>query len=96
MQDEGEWKIWLLRTILNDFKGLSFSIDVLEPGATKHVEEEDVEQNHFDCIIVGAGLSGLSVAGRLKALGVSYVVLEKNAEVGDNWRKRYDSAKCKF
>ncbi|KAF4259508.1 hypothetical protein KXV22_009497 [Aspergillus fumigatus] len=41
----------------------------------------------------GAGHSGLNVAGRLKALGASYLVIDKNPRVGDNWRLRYDSAK---
>lgn len=48
----------------------------------------------YDCIIVGGGQSGLSVAGRLKALGVSYLVIDKMKQVGDNWALRYESAKC--
>ncbi|EXJ55143.1 hypothetical protein A1O7_08068 [Cladophialophora yegresii CBS 114405] len=48
---------------------------------------------HFDCVVVGAGQAGLGTAGRLQALGLSYVVLDKNAQVGDNWMTRYDSAR---
>lgn len=48
---------------------------------------------HFDCVIVGAGQAGLSTAGRLQALGISYLVLDKNAQIGDNWMTRYDSAR---
>lgn len=33
---------------------------------------------------------GLILAARLKAQGVDYLVIDKNAEVGDNWRLRYD------
>ncbi|OQV11152.1 hypothetical protein CLAIMM_15036 [Cladophialophora immunda] len=47
----------------------------------------------YDCVIVGAGQAGLSSAGRLEALGVSYIVLERNAKIGDNWKNRYDSAR---
>lgn len=45
----------------------------------------------LDCVVVGAGMSGLCVAGRLKALGVHAVVLDRNQEIGDNWTGRYDS-----
>lgn len=99
--EDGEWGIWLLRTILDGFKGVG-SVDFLEPekivqSQKGKVGEEEEKKSHFDCVIVGAGKVGLDVAGRLKALGgVNYVVLDKNAGVGDNWKKRYDKCKCKF
>ena len=37
--------------------------------------------------------SGLIQAARLKALGVDSVVLDKNAQPGDNWAQRYDCLK---
>jgi len=48
---------------------------------------------HFDCVVVGAGQAGLGTAGRLKALGVPHVVLDKHDRIGDNWMTRYDSAR---
>ena len=54
------------------------------------------EPSHFDCVVVGAGQAGLSTAGRLKALNVSCVVLDRNCRVGDNWMLRYDSVKRKL
>lgn len=42
------------------------------------------QEPHFDCVAIGAGMSGLSIAGRLKALGVSTVTLERNAQIGQN------------
>ena len=48
----------------------------------------------FQCVVIGGGQAGLSVGGRLKALGVSYVVMDKYDEVGDSWAKRYDSTRC--
>lgn len=42
-------------------------------------------------VIVGAGQAGLMVAARFKQMGIRSIVLEKNARVGDNWRKRYPS-----
>lgn len=47
----------------------------------------------FDCVVIGGGQAGLSTAGCLGALGVSYVILEKHAAVGDSWGKRYNSTK---
>ncbi|KIW56390.1 hypothetical protein PV05_05055 [Exophiala xenobiotica] len=47
----------------------------------------------FQCVVIGGGQAGLSVGGRLKALGVSYVVMDKHDEVGDSWAKRYDSTR---
>lgn len=48
---------------------------------------------NYDCVIIGAGQAGLSTAGRLQALGVSYLCVESNNEIGDSWRLRYDSLK---
>lgn len=33
---------------------------------------------------------GLLLAGRLKAFGIDYLVIDKNKNVGDNWSLRYD------
>lgn len=51
------------------------------------------EPSHVDCVIVGAGQAGLSTAGRMKALGVTCIVLDRHPRVGDNWMLRYDSVK---
>ena len=61
-------------------------------GITEHT---DTGGNFFECVVVGGGQAGLGTGGRLKALGVSYVILEKNIEVGDSWATRYDSTRCK-
>jgi hypothetical protein len=42
-------------------------------------------------LILGAGHNGLSIAARLGALDVPTLVIEKEARVGDQWRKRYAS-----
>jgi len=42
-------------------------------------------------LIVGAGQMGLSLAARLKYLGIPSLVVEKNARVGDQWRERYEA-----
>ena len=42
-------------------------------------------------VVIGGGQAGLSTAYCLGKRGLSYVVLEANARVGDSWRKRWDS-----
>lgn len=37
----------------------------------------------------GAGQAGLTIAARLKMLGVNALIVDQNDRVGDNWRKRY-------
>lgn len=89
------WRLWVLRTILENFHEAG-DVDTCEPPLSKSRSLcRDESQNSFDCVIVGGGQSGLSTAGRLQAFGASYVVLEQNAHVGDNWANRYRSAKCK-
>ncbi len=39
----------------------------------------------FRVLIVGAGLTGLCTAIRLKEMGISFTILEKNAELGGTW-----------
>lgn len=41
-------------------------------------------------LIIGAGPSGLSVAGRLRKLGIPFEILEKSDTVGIAWRNHYD------
>ncbi|TKX20531.1 pyridine nucleotide-disulfide oxidoreductase-like protein 5 [Elsinoe australis] len=87
------WKIWMLRTWLENFDGYGHP-DELQPkesnGATQR-RDSHTENPSYDVIIVGAGQAGLSCAGRMKALGCSYLVVEKNEQVGENWTKRYES-----
>lgn len=40
-------------------------------------------------LIVGGGQGGLNTAARLKVMGVSSLIIEKNKRIGDNWRNRY-------
>ena len=39
----------------------------------------------FRVLIIGAGLSGLCAAVKLRAAGIEYTVIEKDAEVGGTW-----------
>lgn len=97
---KGSWKIWAFSTILEELKGMEKGNPdemswTAQSGPIPNLTRSDsgIDQQYFDCLIVGAGMSGLCTASRLQALGVSYVAVDRNAEVGENWSKRYDSAK---
>jgi putative flavoprotein involved in K+ transport len=51
----------------------------------------DNGEEYVDTVIIGAGQAGLSTAFHLTRAGVEAVVLDENARVGDQWRRRYDS-----
>lgn len=40
-------------------------------------------------MLLGAGQGGLTVAARLKQLGVKTLIVDRNKRIGDNWRNRY-------
>lgn len=97
---KGSWKIWAFSTLLEELKGVekgnpdemsvtSQSIPMSNPTRS----DSGLDQDYFDCLIVGAGMSGLCAASRLQALDVSYVAVDRNEKVGENWSSRYDSAK---
>ena len=44
---------------------------------------------HVDTVIVGGGQAGLSIAARLTQLDVDTLIVDREARIGDNWRKRY-------
>jgi putative flavoprotein involved in K+ transport len=50
-----------------------------------------MDAESFDTVVIGAGQAGLSAGYFLKREGRSFVILDANARVGDNWRERYDS-----
>lgn len=42
-------------------------------------------------VVIGGGQGGIGLGARLKRLGVSTIIIEKNARAGDSWRNRYKS-----
>lgn len=53
-------------------------------------EGNEGESRSSRIVIVGGGAAGLAAAGALKKLGFDAVVIEKDAEVGGTWARRYD------
>ena len=48
-------------------------------------DPERLPVRNFKVIIIGAGFAGLCAAIRLKELGIPFVILEKNQDVGGTW-----------
>jgi len=94
------WKIWVLCTMLQEVEGHG-NPDVLkrvEVNDFKHIPEQPgySQELTFDTVVIGAGPAGLAMAGRLKALGLNAVTLEKNREIGMTWTTRYSALKSTF
>jgi 4-hydroxyacetophenone monooxygenase len=56
--------------------------DPRAPGFRKH---ELAAQRDFRVLVIGAGVSGLLAAHRLRQAGIDFTVLEKNDDVGGTW-----------
>jgi putative flavoprotein involved in K+ transport len=52
---------------------------------------ESVERT--DVLVVGAGQSGLALGYHLQRRGREVLLVDRNARIGDSWRKRWDSLK---
>jgi cation diffusion facilitator CzcD-associated flavoprotein CzcO len=65
------------------------------PGRTRWTSDRVKEVAFTDedpaVVVLGAGHNGLSIAARLGALDVPTLVIDKEARIGDQWRKRYAS-----
>ena len=106
LDESSDWKIWTLRTMLEYFEGhgnpdIPLQVQANQSKNLNGVVNGTIHDTNgngngplkFSAIIVGAGQNGLSTAGRLRALGISHVILEKNHEIGYNWTGKYDSVK---
>lgn len=54
-------------------------------AAATHTEKAEKVGATFKVIIVGAGMSGIGMAAKLKSAGIDFQVLEKNSAVGGTW-----------
>jgi putative flavoprotein involved in K+ transport len=65
----------------------------IELAEAKMPRANDATQRReaFDVIVIGGGQAGLSVGYYLARAGVRFVILDANEQIGDSWRKRWDS-----
>ncbi|MBU9722338.1 MULTISPECIES: flavin-containing monooxygenase [Bacillaceae] len=47
----------------------------------------------YDIVVIGAGQAGLSMGYYLKQTDFSFLIIDKNDEIGEVWSNRYDSLK---
>ena len=92
------WKAHVVYTNLDELKGHPERCGAFRNAEPFHAslpklrqEETGFENSEPAVLIIGAGQSGLTVAARLKLLGVPTLVVDRNTRVGDQWRGRYES-----
>ena len=100
--DGGKLKAWTVLTALTEIKGHEETVGTARP--TGEVYSRDFagpnwldrrkiaaayEDRDPEVLIVGGGQAGLGAAARLTQLGVDTLIVDREARVGDNWRKRY-------
>ncbi|KXJ91814.1 monooxygenase [Microdochium bolleyi] len=88
--DELTWKIWVLSTWLEGFSDHPEDTSLLKAPRTNYDSAENI---NTDVFIVGGGNAAATLAARLKALGVSNVMAERNSAPGQNWSLRHDNLK---
>src|SRR5436190_14571430 len=52
---------------------------------------QTLNTQRVNTVVIGAGQAGLSVGYHLQQRGVDFVILDANARIGDQWRRRWDS-----
>ncbi len=68
-----------------------FTAGLIEEGEAWRTLGASQPRKRFDVIVVGGGQAGLSVGYHLKKLGLTFVILDASARLGDAWRTRWDS-----
>jgi phosphoglycerate dehydrogenase-like enzyme len=96
----GEWKAHTIFTTLESLHGCKELTGPLREQESKHGTWLQQRHQERECegpeqqpvvIIVGGGQSGLELAARLKYLGIKTLVVEREARIGELWRKRYEA-----
>ncbi|KAK2055329.1 FAD/NAD(P)-binding domain-containing protein [Colletotrichum caudatum] len=82
-----EWKIWSMSTWLKEWEEYPEDETLLRMPSAPITQDERI---CTDVLVIGGGNAGIILAGRLKALDVDYVVVDRNQKVGENWSQRYD------
>ncbi|KAG1724272.1 FAD/NAD(P)-binding domain-containing protein [Suillus lakei] len=85
------WKAHALLTQLDTLKVYPVQVGIFRNRTIINETWEEKRRCDPEVLVIGAGQCGLQVAAHLKYMGVSTLVIERNARVGDNWRTRYKS-----
>ncbi|KAK4130698.1 FAD/NAD(P)-binding domain-containing protein [Trichocladium antarcticum] len=82
------WKIWVLSTWMEELD-VHPENEALLPSPGRQLD--GLGSFETDVFIIGGGNAAITLAARLKAMGVDSVMAERNPSPGDNWALRYDS-----
>ena len=99
-------KAWTLLTTMTELKGFEERTHEkrvkgaehgAQPGRKSWLEKREEEAARLGyaeqpyVVIVGGGQGGIALGARLRRLGVSAIIVDKNPRPGDSWRNRYKS-----
>ena len=99
-------RIWTLLTTIQELKGFEEAQGVRRPMGAEHgirrgrktwldrqQEEAETlgESRQPYVLVIGGGQGGIALGARLRQLGVSHIVIDRQPRPGDQWRKRYKS-----
>jgi cation diffusion facilitator CzcD-associated flavoprotein CzcO len=100
--DNNRLKAWTLLTALDELKGFEEQLGYNRPRGNAYSRDfrgpnwldlrkasADYADRDPTVIVVGGGQAGLAIAARLKQLNVDTLIVDREARIGDNWRKRY-------
>ncbi len=100
--DGNRLKAWTLLTALEELKGFEEKIGTSRPRGNAYSRDfrgpnwldlrkasADYADHDPAVLVIGGGQSGLCIAARLKQLNVDTLIVDREARIGDNWRKRY-------
>jgi cation diffusion facilitator CzcD-associated flavoprotein CzcO len=100
--DNNKVKAWTLLTALDELKGFEEQLGSARPRGQAYSREFrgpnwlDLRQAaaaYADrdpaVLVVGGGQAGLSIAARCKQLQLDTLIVDREARIGDNWRRRY-------
>ncbi len=100
--DGDRLKAWTLLTALDELKGFEEQLGTSRPRGQAYSRDfrgpnwldlRNASRDYADrdptVLVVGGGQAGLAIAARLKQLQIDTLIVDREARIGDNWRKRY-------
>jgi cation diffusion facilitator CzcD-associated flavoprotein CzcO len=100
--DGNRLKAWTLLTALDELKGFEEQLGSSRPRGQAYSRDfrgpnwldlrnaaAEYADRHPDVLVVGGGQAGLAIAARCKQLRLDTLIVDREARIGDNWRKRY-------
>ncbi|VUC30072.1 unnamed protein product [Clonostachys rosea] len=90
------YKIWTLHTVIEGLQGCpeiprkDGHMTGFKSWYDQRAEVDNLKGVEPEVIVIGGGHCGLQISARLKALGVTTLLIERNKRIGDNWRNRYE------